>query len=483
MRCWILFFCSVSLLTPYGVRAAVSITEIMYDLEGSDTDREWVEIFNSGGDAVQLTGWKLHEADTNHSLTVVSGSASLSAGGYAVIVDNAEKFLADWPGFSSVLFDSSFSLSNTGETLVLKDPSLVALDTVTYQSTTGAAGDGNSLQLVSGSWGAGVPTPGAANRLSPPPAGGGAGATSTPPANTSGSSSSSSGSSAPAGGGVTPSLTVSISAPSAALAGAPVELRGSVYGLEGKRIPNARLQWNFGDGGIGNGETVLHTYHVPGRYVVILDASSGEYAGSERHIVEVVPPEISFLEVRGGADGFVRIKNDGSVELDLSGWILRSGGGEFIFLPHSIILGNSTGAFSATMVGFPFDLSDTRLYFPTGVEATRYAPLPPVPVRGSSLSPPARIPTTPTVPASEVRSTEDEDRVTPVSENNSSSSVAAVSLSSESGGDASAIWILGVLALVGGGVVAVRAFRRHEAGEHTSAPGGLKAEDFTIIEE
>ena len=61
--------------------AQVAITEIMYDLEGTDADREWIELQNTSGFQVDLEGWKFFEQDTNHKLTPAgSGSFLLPAG-------------------------------------------------------------------------------------------------------------------------------------------------------------------------------------------------------------------------------------------------------------------------------------------------------------------------------------------------------------------------------------------------------------------
>ena len=151
---------------PVFVFASVRINEIMYDLkEGSDTGREWVEIFNSGSEVVDLTGWRFYEAETNHKINLFreTNTFLLPAGGYAIIADDPNKFLIDWSNFSGVVLDSSFSLSNTGETITLRNGELVDIDNVTYSSGWGANGDGNSLQNVNGTWVAQAPTPGAAN--------------------------------------------------------------------------------------------------------------------------------------------------------------------------------------------------------------------------------------------------------------------------------------------------------------------------------
>lgn len=142
---------SLLLFLP-SLAAALQIDEIMYDLPGSDSGREWVEVYQDGTDCVNLTQWKFFEANTNHGITFNQGSGQICANEYAVIADNPANFLNDHVGFSGSLFDSSFSLSNTGETIALKNPDGNITDTVTYSSATGANGNGRSLERNSSGW-------------------------------------------------------------------------------------------------------------------------------------------------------------------------------------------------------------------------------------------------------------------------------------------------------------------------------------------
>lgn len=149
--------------------SSVVINEIMYDLEGSDSHREWIELLNTGTD-VDLTNWRFEESGTQHALILKQGNAVVSNERYAMIVDDYTQFLQDHPGFSGTVFDSSFSLSNTGENLKLRDAANGnIIDEVNYTSALGAAGDGNSLQRKSdGNWIAAFPTLGSQNANNPP---------------------------------------------------------------------------------------------------------------------------------------------------------------------------------------------------------------------------------------------------------------------------------------------------------------------------
>ena len=136
---------------PAAVSAQVVFTELMYDVPGSDSGREWVEVFNAGAAPVKLTAWKLNENDTNHKIVAVEGGDILAPDSYTVIAASPSTFKAEWPKFSGQLFDSAFSLSNDGETISLRTASSTVVDSVTYSSSLGASGDGNSLNRAPGS--------------------------------------------------------------------------------------------------------------------------------------------------------------------------------------------------------------------------------------------------------------------------------------------------------------------------------------------
>ncbi len=150
----------------------------MYDLAGRDTNHEWVEIYNDGGDPTIITGgstnssWRIFDG-SNHTLnaTPTQGSMTIPARGFAVIAQNSNTFLSDYPNFSGTIIESSaISLNNTGDTVGLRIGSSGDMfGSFTYQNTMGASGDGNSLQRTSnGTWIATFPTPGTQNANSTP---------------------------------------------------------------------------------------------------------------------------------------------------------------------------------------------------------------------------------------------------------------------------------------------------------------------------
>ena len=149
-----LFFVSIALIlyAPIIVYAEIRISEIMYDPPSIDTGHEWVEIYNDTDATVTLTDWKFFENATNHRIVEFRGGTSLPPHGYAVIADNPANFLADNSSYTGLLFDSAFSLNNTGETLSLIDDGGNTRDTVSYTVLDGANGTGYSLQYNSSTW-------------------------------------------------------------------------------------------------------------------------------------------------------------------------------------------------------------------------------------------------------------------------------------------------------------------------------------------
>lgn len=169
--------------------SALIINEIMYNpssSQGDDDYNEWIEIYNDGNSDVDLSGWFLcgkeilagYFDNTDDQIKLDSGMV-LSAGSYALITEGKDdsgtevygNFNID--GNSLALHVDAKSLcgglSNTaGKTVDLEDSINSTIDSIIYDPTIGANGDGNSLQLCGSSWAATSPTPGSSNSCSTP---------------------------------------------------------------------------------------------------------------------------------------------------------------------------------------------------------------------------------------------------------------------------------------------------------------------------
>ncbi|MBI5221578.1 MAG: lamin tail domain-containing protein, partial [Candidatus Magasanikbacteria bacterium] len=99
---------------------------------------EWIEVWNKGSGAVDLSSWKFWENNTNHSLKAVSTTDSIiSPGEFGVICQDGDVFLRDYPNFIGSVLDSSWSVLNeSGEEIGLKDESGNFVEKFTYVTTS-----------------------------------------------------------------------------------------------------------------------------------------------------------------------------------------------------------------------------------------------------------------------------------------------------------------------------------------------------------
>lgn len=344
MKKYILFLILAFTFLPAYAIASVEISEIMYDLTNpeGDTDREWIEVHNLGSDDVDLSKWNFYDT-SHHALTPV-GSSILSGGSYAVIVQDLAKFKVDWPNFTGLIFTANLpSLGNDGDTLKLKnnnDKSGPVEDTVTYSSSMGGTGDGNSLQKIGSAFVGASPTPGAQN----------SGSSSTQNNNSSGGSANTSSSGTTTTiikpkEVVVPKITTEIIMKSSGIAGIPFLISSNILGYSKEPLSYGRAFWNFGDGSSRDKtlpeENFHHTYKYPGEYVVTLSYYENVYTkeprASDRFIVSVFAPSIVISSIGDTNDPYVELENKSDREVDLSSWVLRGSLHSFT-LPEGTIL-------------------------------------------------------------------------------------------------------------------------------------------------
>jgi len=155
------------------VPGAVVINEIHYLPSSLTVAEEFVELFNTGPDAVDLTGWRFVDG-IYYTFPPETG---LEAGGYLIVAARPESYTRLDPSIL-VLGPYGGILSNDGENVALAAPDGAWVDHVAYQDEEGwppeADGQGPSLERLHpempssqpASWTAGPPggTPGRKNQ-------------------------------------------------------------------------------------------------------------------------------------------------------------------------------------------------------------------------------------------------------------------------------------------------------------------------------
>ena len=89
-RLWFAFFVVVYNMP---LKAQVTFTEVMFDLEGADYHDEFIEVYNlSTTDSVNFTGWYLSDSTNIDRLTEAGEGISLAPLSFAVILDGSYFF-------------------------------------------------------------------------------------------------------------------------------------------------------------------------------------------------------------------------------------------------------------------------------------------------------------------------------------------------------------------------------------------------------
>ena len=132
---------------PFSLFAGVVINEIMYHPASLSDEDEFIELYNSTTQTVDLSGWKLRKGV---DYTFPAGTL-LAPGAFAVVSPSPEAFLSHY-GKMPVLGPYSGHLANDGETLELMDAAGNTADQVKYRDEEGwpvvADGLGPSLERI-----------------------------------------------------------------------------------------------------------------------------------------------------------------------------------------------------------------------------------------------------------------------------------------------------------------------------------------------
>ncbi len=359
-----IFVCSLAV--PAMAHASVAITEVMYNPQGTDSGREWIELYNDGTEDVTVVGgsgkdsWRVVDS-ANHTIVdpaggIGRGSLVVPAGGYLVVSTDPSVFVGEYAGSYSVV-KSSLSLNNTGTTVSLVDGSGATISSVTYASSQGGNDNGTSLQHASGAWIQALPTPGAANAVE----------SYEPPKEETSSNTTSSKSSSTSNPGYVsaplPQVFANAGGDRTVIVGADTKFVATAYDRDKDVISYAKFFWNFGDGTTAEGPWVMHHYSYPGRYAVELTITNTSLRTSSRITVTAEPAAVS---VEPLALGGVSVKNNAGHDLDLSYWVVKEGEHTFALPEYSVVLKGSSINISAKTLGF--EAHDPKLMYPDGSE-------------------------------------------------------------------------------------------------------------------
>lgn len=321
---------------PSAVQAAVTINEVAWMGSVASANHEWIELYNDGASAVDLTDWILTD-NLNLSITL---AGQVPAGGYAVLERSSDESA---PGSAFLLYTGA--LVNTGASLTLQDASGQTMDVVAGGENWSAIGGDNvtkeTAQYTSHGWVTDAPTPGRIN---------GAGTVVKKEEDETTDTTSSTGSittkkinkgdnskTVPLVQS-TAVLALTISAQTIAYVHQTVTFTTVPKNIGETIMDSLVYTWNFGDSYSATGTSPQHRYDYPGTYVVTARAVYGRHDVVVRHEITVLPVTLALARSEAGD---VQIQNNSPYDVDISGYTLH-GAGTVTLPPFSIILPRST---------------------------------------------------------------------------------------------------------------------------------------------
>ncbi len=115
----------------------VVFSEIFYDTPGTESQQEWIELYNNSSQAVDIGGWQITDNNGTGSTFTIPTGQTIAAGAYYTIAINSTGFYNLY-GYSPNLVGAIPSLNNNGDALVLKDSSSTVKDAVGWEGGASA---------------------------------------------------------------------------------------------------------------------------------------------------------------------------------------------------------------------------------------------------------------------------------------------------------------------------------------------------------
>jgi len=137
-------------ISSTGIANWLVINEIMYQPESQRS--EWIELFNAGGVAWNLDGWKIGDgtALSNPSRYFILPLTVVDPGDYVIVASDSSIVFENVPPTVSVMIwpASTITLNNAGDSLVLLDARDQLVDRVDYRPSWGNGVAGQSLERI-----------------------------------------------------------------------------------------------------------------------------------------------------------------------------------------------------------------------------------------------------------------------------------------------------------------------------------------------
>jgi len=133
-----------------GSTGGIVINEINYNSSNQFNSGDWIELYNSSSQSVNISGWTFTDSDPEHAFVIPAGTI-LGSNQYLVLLEDSSLFTACFPDVKNFIGQTDFGLSGSGEFMKLMNATGQGIDSLTYDDNdpwpTEPDGDGATLEL------------------------------------------------------------------------------------------------------------------------------------------------------------------------------------------------------------------------------------------------------------------------------------------------------------------------------------------------
>jgi len=132
----------------------VVFSEVYYDTVGTDSEEEWIELYNNAPVTVNIGGWKITDNNGTGSTFTIPAGETMAPNSYFTIAVNSTGF-NNLYGYDADVYGGIPALNNDGDTLILKDGNGSEVDAVAWEggATAGIPAGWGSTSLPAASTG------------------------------------------------------------------------------------------------------------------------------------------------------------------------------------------------------------------------------------------------------------------------------------------------------------------------------------------
>jgi hypothetical protein len=365
---------AIFVFMPSAAFANVQINEVAWMGDATSAYNEWIELYNDGDTAEDLSGWSIVTTDGKFSIIL---SKTIQPKGYFLLehvkADAAKSTASDVLSYTGTYFN------NEGGIILLLKHGDMETDKIDASEKWPAGNSDKAkeetMQRNGEKWITAPSTKGTENKTSDTSS-----ETTDATTDTTNTDTAPYSSSLDTSAHMSPlplsdfsekqELYISAGRNRIVSAGNPVIFEAYAIDSKGTKSQNISATWSFGDGSQAGGVKVSHTYKYSGDYAVVLNASTGRNEAVSRAEIKVFAPKITLFAEN---DGAVSLSNDSAYEINIGGWKIQGTTGTFAVAPDTIIMPGKKIIFPQMIMGINFPANETMsLFSPDGTMVVNF---------------------------------------------------------------------------------------------------------------